>query len=152
MATATQVVGRISGLVAFSDGSIGSFGANLDDGGRNSTNINSVNDYKQVYEDKLSVLTALFATKLGITISSPGAPSNSKTVSDMTMEISGRVAYSNGTHQDFGVQYVVKTGAVELIPGSAAVILAVGGVAALRTKLDSLLETVTGTGTVTVPT
>lgn len=150
MATATQVIGRLSLIVAYTDGSNGAAAASLDERGNISSDVNSTDDFKEFETEKGSDFTDMFVTKLGIASFSVAAPTGSKAISDYVAECSGRVTYDDGTSADFCVQYTTKTGVVEVITSNATVINDVSSVSSLATKLDALLETLGGTGSVTL--
>jgi len=107
----STVVARVAGIVAYSDNSHAQFAAHLDQHGN--VSVNSVAGSKQATleaasESWLSDMFTLLEENIP-TLTNAGVAG--KTVTSMTAELSGRVAFDDNTHGDFIVQYTPKTGA-----------------------------------------
>lgn len=106
-----KVVARFAGIVAYNDNSHQQFAGHLDDKGNIALNsgaegrqaVYRVQNDKNWLEDMLALLS-------GTVTLSPAAVA-AKTVTDLTAEISGHVAFDDNTHGGFIVQYTKKAGA-----------------------------------------
>ena len=107
-----KITARFSGIVSYSDGSHEQFAGHLDERGNISSNsvaesqraIGQASNQVQWLGNMLSQLSGT------ITLHSPTPPAG-KTVTSLTSQISGHVAYDNGTHGGFIAEYSPKVGA-----------------------------------------
>ena len=107
------MVARFSGIVTYSDGSKGQFAGHLDERG-----LVSLNDQS---DGQINIINALsgeaWMTEMIMALDVSGTSvippdlATTKTVTDLTAELSGHVAYDDGTHGGFITQYTHKTGA-----------------------------------------
>lgn len=105
-----RYVGRIAGIVSYADNTHSQFAAHLDERG-----IVSLNDATDSNQTILEVQTAnnwLESTLdlVSSTLALNPTGSAAKTVTDAVLHFSGRVARTDNTWEDFGVQYEQKTG------------------------------------------
>ena len=149
MAVATSVVARISGVVTFTDGSVKSMAATLDESGRVSVNNETensdaaalVNTQTDALNDNGSgLIDAISPSSTIIDIST--ASDSFPVVSEFYAEFSGRVSYDDGTSGDFIGQY--NNSPITLADGREAHLLAALDVGSLRPLLRSLLAGFTG--------
>lgn len=106
-----KVVARMSGLVTYTDGSKQQLSAHLDERGNISVNdkVESGHAMTAIKAQESTILNQMLATLGGhVTLHITGT--TTKTVSDLVMEISGRIARTNNTKDDFIVQYNSQTG------------------------------------------
>lgn len=107
---------RVSGTVTYSDNSWAPFEVSVQNGLIHSPYGNySLEDFKQTYastEANMSTeVDALLALFVGPAHSlTPDAPTTSKTVTDLNMEVSGTVANDDNTSQVFSAQYSFSNG------------------------------------------
>lgn len=117
-----KFVGRLSGIVSYSDGTHDQFAAHRDERGNISVN-SGVNDtvnesnraLREVTTDNNDLESMLALVKNTLVFRPTGSPT--KTVNGLVAELSGRVARDNDTWEDFCVQYTARTGAV-IVKGS----------------------------------
>jgi hypothetical protein len=159
MSNELRFVGRLSGIVAYSDDSHDQFAAHIDERGNISVNAgvgdtpNSSNQAILEVQSGHNWLEDMLA-QVSATLALSPAGSAAKTVTDATMHFSGRVSRTDDTWEDFAVQYDRKAGGQFILNSSGA-----GGssptVAAYDefsvTTLRNWLEALVGAGNVTVP-
>ena len=105
-----KFVGRISGVVSYSDNTSGSFAATRDERGNISSNSEILNEVNvaeiMASNDWLETMLSLVSTSLELVPTSTAA----KTVTSAALHFSGRVSRDNQTWEDFSVSYDTKTG------------------------------------------
>lgn len=107
MATANGVIFKISGFVAYDDGSSGPFEASYNGNDLVSPfPTESADNFDELFGDNSADVNALKNLMPATTTILFGATSRTKTVVDFWMEISGRTSYDDGTSGDFAVQYI----------------------------------------------
>lgn len=151
-----KFVGRISGIVAYSDDTTDQFAAHRDERGNISVN-SGVND--TVNESGRAIATVQASNNwlegmldlVSATLVLAATGSSGKTVSSAALHFSGRVALDDDTWEDFAVQYDGKAGGEFILNSSGSG----GDVSAysefLSAVLTPWLEEITGSGTVTAP-
>ena len=144
-----NVIARISGIVTYSDGSIQQFSGHIDD--QSNVSYNNTGEAQEAFaqaDTDATWIDSMFALLGGTVLFTPTAAAVDKTVTDMVAEISGRTSYDDQTWGDFISQYV--DGA--FVPSGGAISFWTDAVAysPTLTKLTTLLETVAGTGNVTI--
>ena len=106
MPVANSLVFKISGNVAYADGSNGPFESSHQAGILISPfPSDSTDNFDELYGDEsvgVNALIALLTNKITLAFTTTN---RTKTVSDWTMEVSGRVSYDDGTNGDWTVQY-----------------------------------------------
>ena len=148
---------KLSGTVAYEDNSHGSFEAtavqkgNL--GGVVATHYSpdSLENFKQLYQDNAMGVDAMLAVFPGTITVTPPAGSASKQVASFVMEVSGIVAFDDGRVRSFVAQWV--NGVLDLFPDetdSTWAELTAGGVA--RSFLEQVFDTMAGVGNTTITT
>lgn len=106
MATATSLIYKLSGVVAYDDGSSGPFDASYQyDVLTSPFATDSAENFDELFGDKSTDVNALKALLPGTITILFGSTSRTKTVTSWWMQISGRVSYDDGTSGDFCVQY-----------------------------------------------
>lgn len=144
MATATDVVMRMGGIVAYTDGSWSPFGVLLDTDGNNPVGTGDIEVFRQLWAGGGDTLVQATTDLLGTWAFSMTAPSTSKTVSTFTLDISGIVTYDDQTTGVFGAQYSPLAASFLTATGSATHWAAAIAVAGFKTQLDTTIELVTG--------
>jgi hypothetical protein len=141
---------RIGGVVAYTDGTWSSFGAILDSAGNNPVSSESVEVFRQLWAGGGDTLVQTTTDLLGTWTFAMAAPTTSKTVSKFTLDISGIVSYDDGTHGAFGAQHSPLASAFLTVTGSATHWAAAIAVTAFKTQLDTTIELVTGSASMTL--
>lgn len=120
--TMSKFVGRLSGIVSYSDGSHEQFAAHMDERGNISVNSGVSSTYnesnhalREVTTDNNDLESMLALVKNTLTFLPSG--SATKTVNGLVAELSGRIARDNDTWEDFCVQYTPQMGAM-IVEGS----------------------------------
>jgi hypothetical protein len=155
MAVSNFIV-RMSGTVAYTDNSHGSFEASASWKGELGGVIATHNspdsqaNFSQLAADKASGLSALLAVLPGTITLTPPTAAPDKTVSSFVMEISGLVSYNDKTPNGvFITQWV--DGVVDLFPADAAKHwAALAGDSGANTFLTQVFEALTGVGNASV--
>lgn len=147
---------RMSGTVAYTDGSHGSFETVSTWRGTHAgliaqhSSSESQEHFNQLLADKSTEVNAMFAVLPGtITFTTP-APTNDKTVDSFIMEISGLVTYDDNSKGPFIAQWV--NGALDLLPDATvehwAAVVDAGSDAS--SFMDQVFESVSGESGTTV--
>lgn len=117
-----KFIGRLSGIVSYSDGSSEQFAAHRDERGNISVNSGVSSTYnesnhalREVTTDNNDLESMLALVKNTLTFLPTG--SATKTVNGLVAELSGRIGRDNDTWEDFCVQYTSRTGAM-IVEGS----------------------------------
>lgn len=155
---------RVSGTVAYSDRSHGSFEAvgrwKGQFGGlvAQHTNADSLENFRRLYASNSTgveqVLDALAPnpTDGGVVALTPAAPSVAKTVSSFVLEVSGLVAYTDNSKASFIVQWV--DGVVNVFPTETVQtwqdLTEAVGATSPRAFLVTVFEAVAGVGDVSI--
>lgn len=160
-----KFVGRLSGIVTYSDQTTGQFAAHIDEIGNVSVNAgdavnltdNLPNDSNQTMVEVFSkgwltsVLNAVTGSGNPITLSLVGTPV--KTVTDAVIHFSGRVSRDDNTWGDYAAEYMSKTG-VHVLTGSEPINQVSGpaldNVAEIFTSGGPWFEALIGDGNVSV--
>lgn len=145
----TSVVATISGVVSYTDGSVSSFGATLDPNNNIPVASGSVEVFRQLWVTSEALVQAT-TNLLGTFTFAMSAPATSKTVRTFTLNIAGIVAYSDQTHGHFGVQYNPQSGSFTTLTGSNTQWANAIANATFKTRLDSTIESVSGSASLTL--
>ena len=153
-------VGRFSGLITYSDNSNDQFAAHLDERGNISVN-SGINDTPN--ESNAAILEANNGVQLSDMLALVSATlvlspigTAAKTVTDVTMHFSGRIARANNITEDFAVQFDRKAGGEFILnsSGSGSASTGSGTVAAYSEFAGSTIiawfEELVGSGNVAV--
>ena len=147
MSTATDLVFKVSGNVAYTDGSSGPFEASYQNGVLISPfATTSADNFDELFGDKSTGVNALKNLLPGTITILFGSTSRTKTVDHWTMEISGRVSYNDGTSGDWTVQYL--DGTVVDLAGDTHFTAALA-VAGFVTQIRNVFRELASTTTVT---
>ena len=158
-----EFVGRISGIVTYSDDTHDQFAAHRDARGNISVN-EGINDTPNSSNEAILEVQAgnnwledMLALVSG-TLSLAATGTATKTVTGMVAHFSGRISRLDNTFEDFAVQYDIKAGGEFILNSSGA---GVGGGEAgtdvsaytefLGADLTSWLEQLVGVGNVVAP-
>jgi hypothetical protein len=155
MSNELRFVGRFSGIVTYNDDTHDQFAAHIDERGNISVNGLATDSNQPIVEVQAghNWLENLLALVSGTLALSP-AGGAVKTVTDATMNFSGRVSRTDDTWEDFAVQYDQKAGGQFILNSSGT-----GGSSPTVTAYDEFsvttlrnwFEALVGAGNVTVP-
>ena len=144
---------RVSGTVAYEDGSNGSFEAsaiwqtNLGNVVATHSSSDSAEHFSQLYNSMQANVDSVFAVLPGTITLTAAAPTTPKTVSSFVMEISGIIAEDNNSKSYFVAQWV--NGAVDLYPSETDAAWALLTASASGTSfMQTILETLATSATV----
>lgn len=146
---------RMSGTVAYSDNTHGSFEAsamwrgNLGNVVATHASADSLEHFKQLFGSEAASVNLIFAVFPGTVTITTAAPTTQKEVTSFTMEISGLVATDTNTKHGFVAQWI--DGVVNLFPAEtdeawALITDSTSG----KSFLDSVLEACAGSGKVAI--
>lgn len=142
----SDVVYKLSGIVSYSDGTWDPFEITY----ANSTFIDtfsatSLEAGKQLTTDKLSTLNTIWALLPGTHTITATAPSTDKTVNDFVLSVSGRISKTDGTWDDWTVQYSLQS-VVDVASSTAYS----DALTSFTSTIDAAMERVFGTGKVSI--
>lgn len=141
----TDIILRVSGVVAYKDNTSSPFNATYEDGiVINPISAASLAAFQQLKAGKGTLVQALLNSLRGTHTFSTAAPSPSKTVTGWTMHFTGRITRNNNTSGDFAVVYDAKGGS-RVIAG-ASVYAEVLANATYKSKVLSALNALAGSG------
>ncbi len=148
---------RISGTVAFSDGSHSPFDVSFTSGSgliadgieSNPFPSTSLETYKQLDESSPTTISSVIDLLPSVVSLLPDAPTTSKTVSDATFFVTGTVAYDDNNKESFAIEYYKE--AVNHFPTkTASVWTDIAASLPANAAATSLLELLAGDGKVTL--
>lgn len=146
---AIEVVARLSGLATFTDGSVKSMAATLDENGVVSVNLQSENDETAALANTQTGVFGFETNGLGDAVSNDAvvmdidtADDESPVVTKFVAEFSGRVAYDDGSCGDFLGQYDGTP--ISFVDWDSTHLVAALAVSRLSDKLNALLAAFTG--------
>ncbi len=144
----TDLVLRISGIVAFSDNTHGKFGVIWQDGSIvEPLAAESLESFKQFWGQESTVITNLLESLGGTFTITTLAPSTQKVLTSWTVLIDGGITRSDGTSGNFNAVIDPRGGA--RVTGSA-VFEEVLADSAYKTIFDTVLEAIAGSGKVSI--
>lgn len=144
----TDITLRLTGLVSFSDQTLQKYLAIYEDAAYvDPMSAESIEAFKQLWLEKNVTIRALLNSLGGNHTITTGAPTSNLVVTDWTMDFSGTIARSDGTHGHFGATYDLKGGS--RVTG-ASVYAEVLADSTYKAIVDALLEKAAGTSKVAI--
>lgn len=117
MSDITNIVWNISGNISYSDNSVAPIEVTLAYGDKIASPYSNLNDFAILHRDKAAILADFFNVLYpGLVVLNPNSTVVTKTVRDVILFMSNTSTHSNGTVNNFSVQYI--NGSLNYVPNT----------------------------------